>query len=705
LTEISSQQAAISDRERARSRSEPIPAGNPLSRALDHLEEWLIAALIASATVLIFLAVLHRYGTGLSIDFSKWATAHGFTLLAAFLKTIFLWLAAVDVSWAQELCIYMFIWMAKFGAAYGVRTGIHVGVDVLVNLLPAGSRRRVITFSLLCGAFFTSVVAAFGASFVSQMWHTGQQSNDLEAPMWIVYLAIPLGSSLMCFRFLQVAWSFYRTGELPHHDASQIDGVEVDVDALHPAAIAPREAEDNARSPLGWILILLPILIVAVCFAHAGGLIVLPDALRVTIVFVLLLALMLTGMPISIALGLTVLSFMFTLTDVRTESVALKLFTGIESFEIMAIPFFILAGNFLTHGGVARRMIAFATAMVGHWYGGLALAAVLACALFAAISGSSPATVVAIGSVILPAMVAQGFPKRFGAGVITTSGSLGILIPPSIPMVLFAVSTNTSVGKLFIAGIVPGIALATMLGATTWYRAWRNDYPRMPKATFAERFSAFRKSIWGLLLIVIVIGGIYTGLFTPTEAAAVSAVYAFVVAVFIYKDLKLRDVPRVLLSSANLSAMLLYIITNAVLFSFLMTYENIPHALAQWMIDQGFGWVGYLLVVNLLLLMAGNVMEPSSIILIMAPILFPVAVKLGIDPIHFGILMTVNMEVGLCHPPVGLNLYVASGIAKMGITELTIAVWPWLLTMLVFLVIVTYWPGLSLFLPNLLGMH
>ena len=570
---------------------------------------------------------------------------------------------------------------------------------------PAGSRRRVITFSLLCGAFFTGIVATFGASFVSQMWHTSQQSNDLEAPMWIVYLAIPLGSSLMCFRFLQVAWSFYRTGELPHHDAAQIDGVEVDVDALHPAAIKPREAEKDDRKPLGWIIILLPVLIVAVCFAHAGGLIVLPQGLRVAIVFALLLALMLTGMPISIALGLTVLSFMFTLTDVRTESVALKLFTGIESFEIMAIPFFILAGNFLTHGGVARRMIAFATAMVGHWYGGLALAAVLACALFAAISGSSPATVVAIGSVILPAMVAQGFPKRFGAGVITTSGSLGILIPPSIPMVLFAVSTNTSVGKLFIAGIVPGIALATMLGITTWYRAWRNDYPRMPKATLAERFHAFRRSAWGLLLIVIVIGGIYSGLFTPTEAAAVSAVYAFVVAVFIYKDLKLRDVPRVLLASANLSAMLLYIITNAVLFSFLMTYENIPHALAQWMIDQGFGWIGFLLVVNLLLLMAGNVMEPSSIILIMAPILFPVAVKLGIDPIHFGILMTVNMEVGLCHPPVGLNLYVASGIAKMGITELTIAVWPWLLTMLVFLVIVTYWPGLSLFLPNLLGMQ
>jgi C4-dicarboxylate transporter, DctM subunit len=678
------------------------PKANILSRGLDHIEEWLIAALIAAATVLIFFAVIHRYGTGLSIDWAKWGEVHGIPVIPVILRSIYSWLADLDVSWAQELCIYMFIWMAKFGAAYGVRTGIHVGVDVLVNMLPKHSRKRVITFALLCGALFTFIVAAFGASFVVQMFQTGQQSNDLEAPMWIVYLAIPLGSGLMCFRFLQVGWTFHWTGELPHHDPGQVAGVE-HTDALHPAEIA----QDHARqsyAPLGWIIILLPILIAAICFSQAAHVVVLPQFFRVIIVFALLLSLMVTGMPVSIALGLTVLTFMFTLTDVRTESVALKLFTGIENFEIMAIPFFILAGNFLTHGGVARRMIHFATSMVGHWYGGLALAAVVACALFAAISGSSPATVVAIGSVILPAMVAQGFPKRFGAGVITTSGSLGILIPPSIPMVLFAVSTNSSVGKLFIAGIVPGLVLATMLGATTWYRAWRNDYPRLPKATLTERLTAFRDSIWGLALIVIVIGGIYSGLFTPTEAAAVSAVYAFIVAVFIYKDLKLRDVPRVLLSSANLSAMILYIITNAVLFSFLMTYENIPHALAQWMIDQGFGWVGFLLIVNVLLLLAGNVMEPSSIILIMAPILFPVAVKLGIDPIHFGILITVNMEVGLCHPPVGLNLYVASGIAKMGITELTVAVWPWLVTMLVFLVMVTYWQGLSVFLPRLLGM-
>ncbi|GAB4171652.1 MAG: TRAP transporter large permease subunit [Rhodocyclaceae bacterium] len=422
------------------------------------------------------------------------------------------------------------------------------------------------------------------------------------------------------------------------------------------------------------------------------------------IIFGLLLALMLTGMPISISLGLTVLTFLFTMTQVPIESVALKLFTGIEKFEIMAIPFFILAGNFLTHGGVARRMIRFATTMVGHWHGGLGLAGVVACALFAAVSGSSPATVVAIGSIILPAMVKQGFPKRFGAGIITTSGALGILIPPSIVMVMYSVSTNSSVGALFMAGVIPGAVLATLLGLTTWYRARKFDYPRAPRASWAERWTAFRESMWGLLLIIIVMGGIYSGLFTPTEAAAMSAVWAFFVAVFVYKDMGLKDVPRTLLASANMSAMLLYIITNAVLFSFLMTSEQVPQAMADWLIGKGLGVVAFLLVVNVLLLLAGNVMEPSSIVLIMAPILFPVAEKLGIDPIHFGILMTVNMEVGMCHPPVGLNLYVASGITKMGITELTVAVWPWLLTMLVFLGVVTYWPPLSLWLPRTLGM-
>ncbi|MBM4190254.1 MAG: TRAP transporter large permease subunit [Betaproteobacteria bacterium] len=422
------------------------------------------------------------------------------------------------------------------------------------------------------------------------------------------------------------------------------------------------------------------------------------------IIFALLLVLMLTGMPISISLGLTVLTFLFAFTDVPIEAVALKLFTGIEKFEIMAIPFFILAGNLLTHGGVAKRMIAFATSLVGHWPGGLGLGAVVACALFAAVSGSSPATVVAIGSILLPAMVKAGYPVRFGAGVVASSGALGILIPPSIVMVMYAVSTNSSIGALFMAGIIPGLILAAMLLGTTWYRAWKNNYPRERRATWDERWQAFRESIWGLMLIIVVMGGIYSGLFTPTEAAAMSAVYAFIIVVFVYKDFSLKDMPKVLLSSANMSAMLLYIITNAVLFSFLLTHENIPQSVADWLMSSGIGVIGFLITVNILLLVMGNFMEPSSIILITAPILFPIAMKLGIDPVHFGVMVTVNMEIGMITPPVGLNLYVASGISKLGLTEMSIAVWPWLVTMLVFLVLITFVPEVSLWLPRMLGM-
>ena len=437
------------------------------------------------------------------------------------------------------------------------------------------------------------------------------------------------------------------------------------------------------------------------------------------IIFLILTMLLITGMPVSIALGLTVFTFLFGFTDIPMDSIALKLFTGIEKFEIMAIPFFILAGNFLTHGGVARRMIRFATSMVGHWYGGMGMAAVMACALFAAISGSSPATVMAVGSILIPAMVKQGYPPQFGVGSIATAGGLGILIPPSIVMVMYSVATSgmvvtgpdgqpvlsASIGTLFMAGVVPGLMLATMLGATTYWRAKKHNYPRMPRADWRERWTAFRESVWGLMLIVIIMGGIYGGIFTPTEAAAVSAVYAFVVAVWVYKDIKLRDVPKVLLSSAAMSAMLLYIITNAVMFAFILTSEQIPQTLSDWIVGLGLGKIGFLLVVNVMLLFIGMVMEPSAIVLIMAPILYPVAVKLGVDPVHFGIMMVVNMEIGLCTPPVGLNLYVGSAISKLGLTEVTKAATPWLITALVFLMLITYIPEITMFLPNLLGMN
>ncbi len=358
-------------------------------------------------------------------------------------------------------------------------------------------------------------------------------------------------------------------------------------------SIASRTARPQPGMLIAMLMIALPVVLALVCLAARLDIIALSQSVRAVLLFALLLALMATGMPISIALGLSVLTYLFILSSVDPKMVGLKLFTSLDRFEIMAIPFFILAGNFLTSGGVARRMIAFATSLIGHWYGGLGLAGVVACALFAAISGSSVATVVGIGSIILPAIVEHGYPQRFGAGVIATSGALGILFPPSINLVIFAVATSgmqprgptgqivdsASVGQLFIAGLVPGLMLATLLGLTTWYRAWRNDYPRMPRASWGECFRAFRESFWGLFLIVMVLGGIYAGLFTPTEAAAMAAVYAFIIAVFVYKELKLSEVGRVLLRAASMSAMISVIADGSMKFpaassTILMTSRN-----------------------------------------------------------------------------------------------------------------------------------
>lgn len=425
------------------------------------------------------------------------------------------------------------------------------------------------------------------------------------------------------------------------------------------------------------------------------------------LIVLILVALLATGTPISIALGLTVLAYLAAFSDFSVETVDIvsqRLFTGLESFALMAIPFFILAGTFLTEGGISARIIRFATALVGWMPGGMAMAAILACAFFATISGSSPATVAAIGGIMLPAMIRQGYPKRFAVGVITTSGSLGILIPPSIVMIVYAVSTSTSAGKLFIAGIVPGLLLAALLMAVTFVTAKRRGFPTLPRATGREIRASFREAFWGLLLVVIVMGGIYGGAFTPTEAAAVSAVYAFGAAVFVYRDLKLREVPRVLLSAANTSAMLLYIVTNAVLFSYLLTSEQIPQAMAEWVTAKELSPWAFLLAVNLALLAAGQFMEPSSIVLILAPLVLPIALQLGIDPIHLGIVMTVNMEIGMIHPPVGLNLFVASHLARMGLTEVSIACLPWVGVLLLYLVLVTYVPAVSLALPRALGM-
>ncbi len=419
--------------------------------------------------------------------------------------------------------------------------------------------------------------------------------------------------------------------------------------------------------------------------------------------FVMLFVFMFMGTPVAVALGLSsILTILFFGTD-SLASLSLKMYETSEHFTLMAIPFFVLAGAFMTTGGVARRMIRFANASVGHLHGGLAIASVLACCLFAAVSGSSPATVVAVGSIVIAGMVRAGYSQPFAAGVVCNAGTLGILIPPSIVMVVYGAATETSVGALFMAGVIPGLTLGVSLMVAIYIIARIKKFPLQPRASAKELLTAGRDSIWGLALVFIILGGIYGGVFTPTEAAAVSAVYAFVVAVFIYRDIGLKQVPGVLLDASKVTIMLMFIIVNALLFAHVLTTERIPQIIAEQIIAWDMAAWQFLIVVNILLLIAGMFMEPTGIILIMAPILFPIAMELGIDPVHLGIIMVVNLEIGLVTPPIGLNLFVTAGITKMTIGQVIKAASPWLILLLGFLVFVTYIPAISLWLPKLLG--
>lgn len=422
--------------------------------------------------------------------------------------------------------------------------------------------------------------------------------------------------------------------------------------------------------------------------------------MSILVLFGVLFIALLLGVPVSMSLGLASAVTLIAFTDQSLLSLAQKFFMTMHIYPLLAVPFFILAGSFMTSGGMALRMIDFANAMVGHFRGGLAMASVLGCMLFAAVSGSSPATVAAVGSVTTKGMVRAGYPRAFGAGVIASAGTLGILIPPSIVMVVYGAATETSIGKLFMAGIIPGILLTGVMLLAIHFAARKHGYPAQEKRGWLEILKGARSAMWGLSLIGLILGGIYGGIFTPTEAAAVSAVYACLVAVFIHKDITWRDIPHVVTDAAKTSTMLMFIIANASLFAFVLTLLHVPQSAAEAINAMGLSPWAFLLLVNVLLLLAGNFMEPSSVILVLAPVIFPIAMALGIDPVHLGIVMVINMEIGMITPPVGLNLFVTSSVTGLSIEQVMKASLPWLALLIGMLMVITYVPAIALALPN-----
>ena len=411
---------------------------------------------------------------------------------------------------------------------------------------------------------------------------------------------------------------------------------------------------------------------------------------------------MLIGVPVAVSLGASTVITMLLFTDLDVATIPQLIFDGINKFALMAIPMFILAGNLLSKGGSARRIIDFAKSMVGHLPGGLPMSAIFACVIFAAVSGSSPATVVAIGSIMFVAIKEAGYPKEYAVGGITTAGSLGILIPPSVVMIVYGVTAEVSIAQLFMAGVVPGLMLGGMMILQTYIGAKKLGFKATTPEPWSERVKKFGKAFWALLIVVVVIGGIYGGIFTPTEAAAASAIYALIISLFVYKDIKFKDLWDICLESAITTAMIFFIIANAAVFAYLLTSENIPQTIADSILAANIGKIGFLIIVNILLFIMGQFMEPSSVVMIMVPLLLPIATALGVDPVHFGILLIVNMEIGMITPPVGLNLFVASGLTGMNLKDVIVSCLPWTLTLFVGLVLVTYIPEISLWLPRLM---
>lgn len=453
--------------------------------------------------------------------------------------------------------------------------------------------------------------------------------------------------------------------------------------------------------------------------------------MELLLLFTMVIGLMLIGVPIAVSLGLSSILFLLIFSDSSLASVAQTLFEAFEGHStLLAIPFFILASSFMSTGGVAKRIIRFSIALVGHFRGGLAIAGVLACMIFAALSGSSPATVVAIGSIVIAAMRQVGYTKEFAAGVICNAGTLGILIPPSIVMVVYAAAVEVSVGRMFLAGVIPGLLAGTMLMIGIYVMARVKNMPKGDWAGWGEVFASFRDAVWGLMLIAIIMIGIYgipgvTGaIFTPTEAAAVASIYAFLVASFIYRDMGPlanadgtrtslmkrpqalltafwhEDTRRTLFDAGKLVVTLMFVIANALILKHVITDEQLPQKITEVMISYGFGPVMFLIIVNIILLIGGQFMEPSGLLVIVAPLVFPIAMELGIDPIHLGIIMVVNMEIGMITPPVGLNLFVTAGVANMSMMGVVRAALPFLAIMFVFLIMITYIPWISTVLPN-----
>jgi C4-dicarboxylate transporter DctM subunit len=423
------------------------------------------------------------------------------------------------------------------------------------------------------------------------------------------------------------------------------------------------------------------------------------------VLFASLILFFVMNVPIAIAIGLASVAAILFSGSIPPIVVVQKMFTAADSFPLMAVPFFILAGSLMEFGGISRRLVEFANSIVGRFSGGLAFVAITASMFFVAISGAAVATVAAIGTILIPAMVRRGYDKPFATAVQATAGTLGVMIPPSIPMIIYGVLTGVSIGALFMGGILPGILVGLSLMFVAWLISRKKGYRGDEKSSLNRIWQTFKQAILALLMPVIILGGIYGGVFTPTEAAVVAVVYGFVVGFFIYRELNLSQLKDILVTTVVGTSMIMFIIATSSVFSWILTAEQIPQVVANAILSISKNPIIILALINLLLLFLGTFMETVAAIIILVPVLLPVITQIGVDPLHFGIVLVVNLAIGMVTPPLGVCLFIGCSIADITLEDITRAVWPFILIMIADVLLLTYLPWISTILPRLTGLY
>lgn len=571
--------------------------------------------------------------------------------------------------WTEEISRYIFIWITYFAVCVAIKKRSSIRIDIIYEKLP--KRWQEISWIVVDGCFLllTLVIAITGWGQIERLMQYPQYTTALRIPFLVPYLILPIGFGLMSLRLIQNLWK----------------------------QIKVCGTTDTIIGLVALLALGIPMYPVMISLYVTGDVFIYDYIAPLPALFGYFIALCVLGVPIAIGLGLSTLATIICADTLPLEYLSQVAFTSLDNFPIMAIPFFIAAGEYMGEGGLSSRLLKLADSMLGGMYGGMAMTTVVTCMFFGAISGSGPATVAAIGSLTIPAMLERGYNKAFSCAIVAAAGALGVMIPPSNPFVVYGIAAQVSIGDLFISGIIPGILCGLVLMAYSYFHSkkmgWKGDAEERSGKKLAL---AAWDAKWALMVPVIVLGGIYGGFMTPTEAAAVAAFYGIIVGVFIYREIDVKKLCKCSVSAAETSATIILLMAMATIFGNIMTIEDVPGTIARAILDFTNSKFFILLIINILLLIVGVFMEALAAIVILSPILLPVVTGVGVSPLHFGVIMVVNLAIGFLTPPVGVNLFVASGVSGENIIRIAKAALPMIGLMILVLLVITYFPQVPL---------